>query len=64
MEFFTRRFYILFVTIIIIIVIIIIIIIIIILFYQYRERNVFRFSAAVCGEERCVTTQRTAIDYL
>ena len=24
------------------------------------KRNVVRFSAAVCGEERCVTTQRTA----
>ena len=26
-----------------------------------RERNVVRFSAAVCGEERCVTTLKTAV---
>ena len=26
-----------------------------------RERNVVRFSAAVCREERCVTTLKTAV---
>ena len=26
-----------------------------------RERNVVRFSAAVSGEERCVTTLKTAV---
>ena len=28
--------------------------------FQSRERNVVRFSAAVSGEERCVTTLKTA----